>query len=186
MSRFEISRTPLKGVVSIKRKLIGDERGFLSRIYSDDELADYGFSDGISQINHTLTRKRGAVRGMHFQYPPHAETKLVSCIKGSVFDVAVDLRKGSPTFLKWYGEILSADNNTALLIPQGFAHGFQALEGDCELIYLHSAAYEPQAEGGLDVLDPKLGIAWPLPVSELSARDEGHAMLDGEFTGVVL
>lgn len=186
MARFEICRTPFEGVVAIKRKPIGDERGFLSRIYSDDELADFGFAGGINQINHTLTRKRGAVRGMHFQYQPHAETKLVSCVKGSVFDVAVDVRKGSATFLRWHGEVLSAENNTALLIPQGFAHGFQALEADCELIYLHSAAYTPEAEGGLNALDPELGISWPLPASELSARDEEHAMLDGEFTGVDL
>jgi dTDP-4-dehydrorhamnose 3,5-epimerase len=121
---------------------------------------------------------------MHFQPPPHSEMKLVSCVRGEVFDVAVDLRRGSPTFLRWHAERLSADNNRALLIPQGFAHGFQALTDDAELIYCHSAAYDAASEGGLNPRDPRLAIAWPLPITELSARDAQAAMLDAAFTGM--
>ena len=183
-ARFQIAPTPLDGVMSVDRKPIGDARGFLDRLYDGAELGDLGFAGGIAQVNHTLTGKRGTVRGMHFQYPPHAETKLVSCIRGAVFDVAVDLRKGSPTFLKWHGEMLSSENNRALLIPQGFAHGFQALEDGTELLYLHSAAYAPDAEGALNQADPRLGIAWPLSITVLSERDRGHAMLDDDFEGI--
>ncbi len=185
-SRFDISPTSLEGVLTIERKPIGDERGFLARIYAEGELAKLGFSSGICEINHTLTAKRGTVRGMHFQHPPHAETKLVTCIRGSVFDVAVDLRSGSPTLLKWHGAELSADNNRALLIPQGYAHGFQALEDGCELLYLHSTAYEASTEGGLNHADPRLGIDWPLAVAELSARDRAHPMLGDDFEGLTL
>ena len=98
-----------------------------------------------------MTASRGTVRGMHFQHPPHAETKFVSCLRGEVFDVAVDLRNGSPTFLHWHAEILSADNHRTLVIPEGFAHGFQTLSDDCEMLYFHTAAYNPEAEGGLNV-----------------------------------
>jgi dTDP-4-dehydrorhamnose 3,5-epimerase len=186
MSRFEITETPLFGVSIVTRKPIGDARGFLCRVYSAGDLAPLGFVEGIGQINHTLTRRKGIVRGMHFQYPPHAETKLVSCIRGKIFDVAVDLRRGSPGFLQWHGETLSAENGHALLIPKGFAHGFQTLTDDCELLYLHSAAYERSAEGGLNAADPKLAIAWPLAISDMSERDRNHAMIAPEFDGIDL
>lgn len=186
MARFAIESTTLAGLRIVERQPIGDERGFLNRIYCEIELGDLGFKDGIVQINHSLTRRSGTVRGMHFQVPPHAETKLVSCIRGAVFDVAVDLRKGSSTFLQWHGDVLSGENNRAFLIPQGFAHGFQALEENCELLYLHSAAYEPGAEGGLNIADPRLDISWPMPVSDLSERDRTHAMLGDDFEGIEL
>ena len=141
---------------------------------------------GIVQINHTLTVMRGTVRGLHFQYPPHAEIKIVSCLRGEVFDVAVDLRQGSPTFLQWHGEILSASNHRTLLIPEGFAHGFQTLSDDCELLYFHTAAYQPSAEGGLNAQDPKLNIFWPETVVELSSRDAGQPLVNEEFVGVVI
>ncbi len=173
-------------MTTIDRKPIGDDRGFLCRLYSDNEISRFGFSKGIAQINHTMTVKCGTVRGMHFQHPPHAEVKLVLCIRGSVYDVAVDLRAGSPTFLRWHGEILSADNNRALLIPEGFAHGFQSLEDNVELIYLHSAAYEPAAEGGVHHADPRINIDWPLPVADLSARDNSHDMIGDDFEGILL
>ena len=185
-SRFDISPTLIDGVSIVERKPIGDERGFLVRVYAEDELAQFGFAGGIKQINHTLTTSRGAVRGMHFQHPPHAETKLVTCIRGAVFDVAVDLRAESPTFLQWHGEVLSAENNRALVIPKGCAHGFQALEDDSELIYLHSAAYEPSCEGALNQSDPRLAIDWPLPVTDLSDRDRNHELLADEFKGLSL
>ena len=182
MSRFLVHDTPLSGLKLIERKPVGDARGFLSRLFCESELAAAGWTRGIAQINHTLTRKQGAVRGMHFQRAPHAEMKLVSCLRGAVWDVAVDLRAGSPTFLKWHAAELSADNHRALLIPENFAHGFQTLTADCELLYLHSAAYVPEAEGGLQPQDPALAIAWPLAISEISARDSKHALLTQAFT----
>lgn len=181
-----MTETPLGGALVIERRQIADDRGSLCRLYAEDELSQLGFENGIVQINHTVTKKLGAVRGLHFQFPPHAETKLVMCIRGRVFDVAVDLRSGSPTFLKWHGEELSAENNRALLVPKGFAHGFQTLTKDAELIYLHSADYVPSAEGGLNVNDPSLAISWRLPVAELSQRDQDHTMLDDSFKGIDL
>jgi len=184
MSRFTITDTPLSGLKVIKRQSMGDTRGFLSRLFCADELAAAGWKKPIAQINHSYTARRGTVRGMHFQRPPHAEMKLVTCIRGEVWDVAVDLRRGSPTFLHWHAEQLSAENGCALLIPEGFAHGFQTLTDDVELLYCHSEAYAAQAEGGLNPNDPRLGIAWPLAIAELSARDAGHALITSDFEGV--
>lgn len=186
MSRFDFIPTPLPGLKLVQRKAIEDHRGFLSRFYCAEEFAAAGINKPIAQINHTLTRKKGAVRGLHFQHPPHAETKLVSCLKGEIWDVAVDLRSGSPTFLHWHGEILSAENRKSLLIPNGYAHGFQTLTEDCELIYLHTAAYHPEAEGALNVADPGLNIAWPLLVDDLSERDRSHPFIDENFQGIFL
>jgi dTDP-4-dehydrorhamnose 3,5-epimerase len=138
----------------------------------------------IVQINHTLTSKRGTVRGLHFQYPPHAETKIVSCLRGEVFDVAVDLRQDSPTFLHWHAEILSANNHRTLLIPEGFTHGFQTLTEDCELLYFHTTAYQLGSKGGLNAQDPRLDIRWPEAVIELSSRDAAHPLLTEGFVGV--
>jgi dTDP-4-dehydrorhamnose 3,5-epimerase len=114
---------------------------------------------------------------MHFQRPPYEESKFVSCLRGAVFDVAVDLRPDSLTYLRWHGEVLSAENARSMMIPGGFAHGFQALTKDCELIYLHDRAYAPEAESGLNPLDPALNISWPLEVAQLSDRDRGFALL---------
>lgn len=170
----------------VQRKAIGDSRGFFSRFYCATEFRAFGIHQPIVQINHTLTRKRGALRGMHFQYPPHAEVKIVSCLKGKVFDVAVDLRRGSPTFLHWHAETLSAANRKSLLIPQGFAHGFQALEEDCELIYLHTAHYTAEAEGAVHATDTDLAVDWPLPITDLSERDKTHPFIKDGFSGIVL
>jgi dTDP-4-dehydrorhamnose 3,5-epimerase len=186
MSRFDFIPTPLTGLKLVQRKAIEDYRGFLSRFYCVEEFAEAGISKPIAQINHTLTRKKGAVRGLHFQYPPHAETKMVSCLKGEIWDVAVDLRRDSPTFLQWHGEILSAANRKSLLIPEGYAHGFQALTEDCELIYLQTAAYHPEAEGALNVADPRLSISWLLPIDDLSERDRNHPFISSSFQGIVL
>ena len=128
MKRLAIADLPLAGLKRIERQRLGDARGFLSRLFCAEELAAAGWSKPIAQINQTFTAKRGTVRGLHFQYPPHAEMKLVSCLRGEVWDVAVDVRAGSKTFLRWHAERLSADNGCALLIPEGFAHGFQAAD----------------------------------------------------------
>jgi dTDP-4-dehydrorhamnose 3,5-epimerase len=186
MSRFEIVPTPLAGLMRIERQRLGDARGFLSRLFCADELAGAGWRKPIAQINHTFTGEAGTVRGMHYQTPPHAEAKLVSCLRGEVWDVAVDLRAGSPTFLQWHAEVLSAENGRALLIPEGFAHGFQTLSPDVEMLYCHSNPYVPGAEAGLSPQDPRLALAWPLPIKQLSPRDSGHPLLTTTFEGVRL
>ena len=186
MSRFEFIPTPLTGLTSVQRKVTEDHRGFLSRFYCANDFSEAGLNTPIAQINHTFTKTKGAVRGLHFQNPPHAEIKLVSCLQGEIFDVAVDLRQNSPTFLQWHGVVLSAQNKQSLLIPEGFAHGFQALSQDCELIYLHTAAYHPEAEGALNVADPRLNIAWPLAITEISERDRNHKLIEQAFQGIIL
>lgn len=184
MSRFEITELPLVGLKRVVRQRLGDQRGFLSRVFCADELAAAGWVRSIAQINHTYTAKKGTVRGMHFQRPPHAEMKLVSCIRGEVWDVAVDLRVNSPSFLKWHAEHLSADNGYAMLIPEGFAHGFQALSDNVEMLYCHSQAYVADAEAGLNPNDQRLAIAWPLTIAEISLRDMGHPLITDKFKGV--
>lgn len=186
MSRFTILDTPIADLKIIERQQLEDSRGFLVRLFCGEELAAAGWCKPVAQINHTFTQKPGAVRGMHFQRPPHAEMKLVACLRGAIWDVALDLRAGSPTFLRWHAEVLSAANLRSLLIPEGFAHGFQALSEDCELIYLHTAVYTPGAEDGLNPQDPALSITWPQAITELSAKDEHHPMLDNQFNGVAL
>lgn len=185
-SRFDIFSTSLPGLQLLQRKPIGDNRGYLERLYCAEELQSLIPGKQIVQINHTLTASRGTVRGMHFQHPPYAETKFVSCIQGEVFDVAVDLRRDSPTFLRWHAETLSADNHRTLVIPEGFAHGFQTLTDNCEMLYFHTAPYHAQTEDGLNPTDPRLGISWPLPVSGLSPRDAGHPPLNEDYAGVAI
>jgi dTDP-4-dehydrorhamnose 3,5-epimerase len=184
VSPFSIHETPLAGLRLIERKPIGDNRGFLQRLYCQESFELLLRGNTIRQINHTLTRKAGAVRGMHFQYPPHAEIKIISCLKGKVWDVAVDLRKGSPTFLRYHAVVLSEDMPRSYFIPEGFAHGFQALMPDCELIYFHTADYNAAAEGALNALDPWLDIQWPAAITERSERDAQQAMLADNFAGI--
>lgn len=184
--RFDFISTPLPGLVLIERKPIVDSRGFFSRFYCAEEFKELGFNQLISQMNYTLTKQKGTIRGMHFQYPPHTEIKIVTCIQGKILDVAVDVRKGSPTFLQWHAEILSAENQSSLYIPGGFAHGFQALTDDCLLFYIHSAFYASNAEGALNALDHILAIDWPLEMIEISERDSRHPLLDSFFEGVVV
>lgn len=183
-TRFDILDTPLAGLRILQRKPIGDNRGYLERLFCSEELRVLAPGKHIEQINRTLTASRGTVRGLHLQRPPHAEIKFVSCLRGEVFDVAVDLRHNSPTFLRWHAEVLSAENHKTLVIPEGFAHGFQTLTDNCEMLYFHTAPYQPAAEGGLNVQDPRLAIQWPLPVSGLSPRDAAHPLLADDFTGV--
>ena len=184
MEALDIHTTPLAGLAVVRRRQREDSRGSFSRFYCADTLARAGFPFAIAQMNHTRTALRGTVRGMHFQHPPQAEDKLVSCLRGEVFDVAVDLRRGSPTFLRWHAQIISAVNLTSLLIPKGFAHGFQTLADDCEMLYLHSTPYASTAEGALHANDPRLRIEWPLPVAALSPRDAEHPFIAPDFDGI--
>jgi dTDP-4-dehydrorhamnose 3,5-epimerase len=182
--RFSIVDSAIEGVITLQRLPRRDARGYFERMFCAVELSEIWAAATIVQINHSSTAKRGTVRGLHFQYPPHDEAKIVSCLRGSVYDVAVDIRAGSPTYLSWHAEILSADNHRSLLVPRGCAHGFQTLTDDCELLYFHSAAFHAGSEGGIHPLDPAVGIRWPEPVSELSARDSAYAPLSKDFRGV--
>ena len=184
-SRFAVTELPLPGLKRINRRRITDDRGYFSRLFCAEELAAAGWAKPILQINHAFTARRGTVRGMHYQRPPAAEMKLVTCLRGKIWDVAVDLRAGSGTFLHWYAEHLSADNGCALLIPEGFAHGFQALSDDVELLYCHTAVYSAAAEAGVNPLDPRVNIPWPLPIGEISKKDGELALLNDGFAGVM-
>ncbi len=184
MSRFAITDLPLAGLKRIERQRIGDSRGFLERMFCNEELACIGWLKPIAQINHSSTVKKGMVRGLHFQREPFAEMKLVSCLQGEVWDVAVDLRVGSPTYLRWHAERLSAENGCALLIPEGFAHGFQTLTEDVQLLYCHSAVYAAEDEAGLNPNDPRLNITWPMAIAGLSARDAAHPLINSDFKGL--
>lgn len=186
MTRFTIAHLPLEGLKIITRHRHGDNRGFFSRIFCIEELAMAGWNKPVMQINHTVTSKKGTIRGIHFQHPPYSEMKLVMCLRGEVYDVAVDIRQDSPTFLSWHGEILSANNNKALLIPKGFAHGFQTLTDDVELLYCHSAPYAPAFERGIQPTDPLLKITWPIEISMLSERDSNHPLLEEPFKGIMI
>ena len=184
MSRFGLTQTPIAGVTVVERQRRGDDRGFLARVFCAEELAEAGWTWPIAQLNESFTARRGAIRGMHFQGAPHGEAKLVSCLAGSIYDVALDLRRGSPTFLQHHAEVLSAENGRAMLLPPGVAHGFQSLTDDALLLYAHSAAYAPESEGGVNPFDPRAGLHWPLPPGDLSIRDRDRPMLDAEFDGV--
>lgn len=185
-SPFDLFPTRLAGLTVLQRKPIGDTRGFLERLFSASVLGPLLEDRRIVQINRTLTATRGTVRGMHFQQPPHADVKFVTCLRGTIFDVAVDLRRGSPTFLQWHAEELSGTNHRTLMIPEGFAHGFQALSNDCEMLYLHTNEYAPAAEGALNSRDSRLAIAWPEPIAILSERDASHPMIGPAFEGIAL
>jgi dTDP-4-dehydrorhamnose 3,5-epimerase len=183
-TRFDVLTTPIVGLLVLQRKPIVDSRGYLERLFCQEELQEIIAGKKVEQINHSFTKIRGTVRGIHFQYPPYTETKIVSCVRGAVFDLAVDLRYNSPTFLSWHSETLSSDNYKTLLIPEGFAHGFQTLTDDCEMLYFHTAAYCSEAEGGLNPQDPRLAIQWPLPIADLSARDARQQFLTDNFSGL--
>jgi len=183
-SRFDVEQAPIRGLAILQRKPIGDERGFLERIFCATELAPFLGERRVEQVNRTLTRRSGTVRGMHFQLPPHAETKFVTCLRGEVFDVAVDVRRGSPTFLRWHAVTLTGAAKRTFVIPEGFAHGFQTLTDDCEMLYVHTAPHRAEVEAGLDPRDPALAIEWPLPITETSTRDASHPRLTPAFTGV--
>jgi dTDP-4-dehydrorhamnose 3,5-epimerase len=183
---MNILDTPLSGLKIARSVPHRDARGAFLRLFCAEELQAVLGRRQIVQINQSRTSSAGAVRGMHFQRPPHAEMKMIRCLRGRVWDVAVDLRAGSPTFLQWHAEELAQDDAQMLVIPEGFAHGFQVLQPDSELLYLHTAFYHPPSEGGLRHDDPRLAIAWPLPPQDLSPRDLSHALLGADFTGVAL
>nr|WP_314584033.1 dTDP-4-dehydrorhamnose 3,5-epimerase [uncultured Pseudomonas sp.] len=186
MSDMKMLALPLPGLFSLQHRRHADQRGQFSRLFCEGSLSAFGQAFHVRQINHSCTAERGSVRGLHYQTAAQPEAKLITCLRGEVWDVAVDLNPDSATFLHWHAEHLQAGDGRSLLIPAGFAHGFQTLTDDAELLYLHSADYAPQHEAGLCAQDPRLNIAWPLPVKNLSARDAGHPLLNSSFAGVRL
>ena len=183
---FLLEESPISGLQIIQRHPFRDSRGSFDRLFCQTESSSLLPGRDIRQINYSFTQRRGTVRGLHFQYPPHAEMKVVTCLSGRVWDVAVDLRRNSSTFLKYHAVLLSADNHRSYIIPEGFAHGFQTLSPDCEMLYFHTADYKTEAEGALNACDPKLAITWPEPITDRSERDTSHAMITNQFHGIDL
>ena len=182
--QLAVQDTPISGLQVVTRGLLIDGRGSFGRLFCADDLGAAGFNTPVAQINRSTTSGMGTIRGLHYQFGEAAEVKLVSCTGGSIFDVAVDLRPTSPTFLKWHGVCLSAENGLALLVPRGCAHGFQVLTEKVEMIYIHSHPYVASAEAGLYALDPRLSISWPLPPGLISDRDLNLPTLKVDFAGV--
>jgi dTDP-4-dehydrorhamnose 3,5-epimerase len=172
-----IQNLPLKDAALIDTKPFQDERGLFARFFCGRELSRIMVEKKIVNVNFSRTLRSGAVRGLHFQRPPHQEMKLVRCIRGAIYDVLVDIRRDSAPYFRWHGERLSADNMKMLCLPEGFAHGFQALTDNCEVLYLTTNFFSPEAEDGLRYDDPVLGIRWPLPVSAISQKDLSFPMI---------
>jgi dTDP-4-dehydrorhamnose 3,5-epimerase len=177
-------KTPLSGCYALELTPFSDERGWFARTYCTQEFGGIGHSAEWLQINHSFTKKKGTIRGLHYQHKPYSEIKLVRCIAGSVYDVVIDIRKDSASFLQWFSIELSAVNKKMIYIPEGFAHGFQTLSDDTELIYHHSAVYQPGSEGGIKYNDPVFNIQWPHEVSEISERDNKHPFIDSNFKAI--
>ena len=168
---MKFSKTPLEGVHIVDLEPREDSRGFLGRMFCEHEFAQAGLESRFVQINNSVSRRRGTLRGLHYQAPPHAEVKLIRVVRGAIFNVAVDIRRDSPTFARWFGLRLDDGNRAMMYTPRGFAHGFLSLTDDAEVIYLTSAAYAPGSEGGVRFDDPRVGIAWPILPAEVTDKD---------------
>ena len=172
------TETPLAGAFIIDLELREDDRGFFARMFCQHEFEDHGLEPVIAQANVAFSRRRGTLRGMHFQYPPTAETKYVRCTRGAIVDIIVDLRPESPTYLEHTSVELTEDNRRGIYVPRRFAHGYQVLADDTETTYMVGEFYSPEDEGGLAHDDPRLGLTWPLPVAEISEKDARWRLLD--------
>jgi dTDP-4-dehydrorhamnose 3,5-epimerase len=181
---LEFQKTALEGLYVILPKKLQDERGHFARTFCKNEFKEIGFAKEFVQFNHSFNKTKGTIRGMHFQIPPFGETKLIRCIQGAVFDVAVDLRRGSSTFLQYFGTILSAENMQSIIIPEGFAHGFQTLEDSTALIYHHTQFYNPNADSGIRFDDQAINIQWQLSAENVSAKDFSYRLIDNKFKGI--
>jgi dTDP-4-dehydrorhamnose 3,5-epimerase len=175
---MNFTETKLEGAFIIDLDLKEDNRGFFARSFCQHEFGEHGLKPVIAQANLAFNRRKGSVRGMHFQFPPTAETKLVRCTRGAILDIIVDLRPESPTYLDHVAVELTADNHRALYVPERFAHGYQVLEDVTETSYQVGEFYTPESEGGLRYDDPALGLTWPLPVTEMSDKDCDWALLE--------
>jgi len=183
---FRLTELPLGGALLVESERLGDDRGCFARLFCQRELEPFLGGRTIAQSNYSFSKLKGTVRGLHFQRPPAAEIKLVRCIQGSFFDVMVDLRRGSPTFLQWYGETLRVGDLRMILVPEGFAHGLQTLEDDSAAMYLHTEYYSPEHEGGVRFDDPRLDIRWPLTPTEVSSKDRRQRLIDDNYQGITL
>ncbi|MDD5593878.1 MAG: dTDP-4-dehydrorhamnose 3,5-epimerase [Candidatus Margulisbacteria bacterium] len=187
MAKFKFTESPIRGILIIEPKAFGDDRGFFMEFYNKDEFAKDGFTVPFVQHNHSRSKK-GVVRGLHYQIHPAAMGKLVKCTRGSIFDVGVDIRQGSPTFGQWYGEVLTGENHKMLYFPPGFAHGFLSLADETDVIYACTGLFSPENERAILWNDPAIGIKWPLGEVEkviVSERDQKHPGLknaDTNFT----
>jgi len=169
--------TPLPGAFVVELRRLEDDRGFFARAFCAEEFRAHGLDPAVAQCSVSFNRRRGTLRGLHFQAAPHEETKLVRCTQGAIWDVIVDLRPGSATRLKWFGAELSAANRRALYIPQGFAHGFQTLQQDSEVLYMMNVPFHAASAQGLPWNDPAFGIDWPLSDPFMSDRDRAYPPL---------
>ena len=175
MSEFEVSPLALEGVYEIRPQRHVDERGFFSEVWRDDFMAQAGMAVRFAQDNHSYSRARGVLRGLHYQLAPSAQAKLVRVTRGSIFDVAVDIRRTSPTFGQWLGLVISAAEWNQILIPEGFAHGFVTLEADCEVLYKASACYDRALDRAIRFDDPDIGINWPMEMESLIISERDRA-----------
>ena len=186
MSNFELIDEALNGIKVFARKKFEDKRGIFSKLLCYQELKEYIDIQNIAQINYSHNSRIGTVRGMHYQAKPYAETKLVSCVQGSVYDVSVDLRKDSPTFCEYFGIELSEKNNLSVLIPKGFAHGFQSIQSDSILIYAHDESFIESHNRIINPSDTKININWPLQISNISEKDNNAPFINDQFVGIKL
>ena len=175
---LDVSKTPLAGVLVLEPRRIGDARGWFCETWHRARLSEHGITTDFVQDNHSFSATPGTLRGLHYQSPPHAQTKLVRCVAGAVWDVSVDARPASPTWGHWFGLELSAENGRQLLIPEGFLHGFVTLRENAEIIYKCSDYYAPDCEGSVAWNSPALGIDWPLPPSGPLLSDKDRAAVD--------
>ena len=184
--RMKFYPTPLLGAYTIELEGRSDERGFFARLFCESEFQAAGLPTPIVQINNAFSVAAGTLRGMHYQLPPSSEIKVVRCIRGAVYDVIIDLRPNSPTFTKWFGTELSAENRVMMFVPRGFAHGILTLTDDAETLYLVSALYDPKQERGVRFDDSRIGVAWPRTPTEISQKDRAWPDLDPDFHGIEL
>lgn len=181
---MKFTQMQLPGVFTIALQPFTDHRGSFARTFCMKEFAVHELETLFVQMNHSKTHRKGTIRGMHYQRPPHTEVKLVRCIRGKVLDVVIDLRRQSTTFGQYLAIELSEANELTLYIPRGFAHGFQTLTDDVELLYQHSAYYHPEAELGIHYADPRFNINWPIPISTVSEKDKILTFMDDAFDGI--
>jgi dTDP-4-dehydrorhamnose 3,5-epimerase len=181
---MRFKKTKIKDLYIAKLESKNDSRGFFTRSYCKKELEKTGIIKSIKQANHSMTSKVGSIRGMHYQNPPYAENKIIRCIAGEIFDVVIDLRKNSETFLQWHGEYLKSNDFKMMIVPEGFAHGFQVIKENSEIIYLSTESYNPKAESGILFNDKSINIKWPLKVTDISKRDMKFNAISKNFRGI--
>lgn len=184
MNKFTLINEPMNGLKIIKINSFKDDRGIFSRYFCSNDFKELGLKKPIVNINHSNTVTAGTIRGLHFQYTPSTEIKIIKCIKGSIFDTVVDIRKESNTYLKSFSIELKEDDDILFYIPEGFAHGFQSLEDNTSIIYFVTSFYSAYNESGINPFDPILNINWPLPCTFISEKDKAHKLLDRLFEGI--